>query len=77
MRASKLNTEAIDENCAAGSRQRPGAFTMMRDFYKGYANPETRAATLQHGRAVQPKSTKRLPGDEIHTDGERNIGEGF
>ncbi|KAL5254665.1 hypothetical protein ACHWQZ_G014188 [Mnemiopsis leidyi] len=99
MRAKKLKGDVVERNNSETGNlsrgQRPGAFTMMRDFYKGYTDPETRAATLKHGRPVQ--STTRKFGDneffgsdkpgaakrdatmegDIHTDGERNIGEGF
>lgn len=100
MRASKLKGDVVERNNSNTGNlergQRPGAFTMMRNFYQGYSNPETRAETMVHGRAVDPskkfgdneffgpegastaKKGGTLPGDaEIHTDGERNIGEGF
>lgn len=100
MRANKLKGDVVERNNSNTGNlergQRPGAFTMMKNFYQGYSNPETRADTLRHGCAVD-RSTKfadneffgpdgattakkggTLPGDaEIHTDGERNIGEGF
>jgi len=61
MRAGKLKTDVVKENQdATGNmtrRQRPNAMKMMKNFYSGYKDPETRDATLRHGRAV-PSSKK-------------------
>eukprot|EP00116_Pleurobrachia_bachei_P000647 sb/3460909/ len=60
MRANKLKTSVVDQNRQNTGNldrtRRPGAMTMMKDFYTGYKNPETRDQTLRHGRAVSKKS---------------------
>ena len=47
MRAKKLKGEAVTSTVERG--QRPGAFTMMRDFYKGYAD-----VSLLNHRTLSP-----------------------